>query len=149
MGSGCSVVTVVPSGVSLPILARHESSATFWLAVEYQSQQVYVGPFIQVSLTYSSPPGAARTCPSRDCPQRFSIPVDSYILSLDIVISNLVEHWTQTVYEGEAVFLGPWIPPPSNSVWENTVIPASETARALSTSLPAVTVSPGPTTAPS
>ncbi|MBZ0292822.1 MAG: hypothetical protein K8L99_09705 [Anaerolineae bacterium] len=132
----CAVVSIVPPGVSLPVLTRHDVASDYWLEVQYEGQNRYVGPFIMVSVTYSSPIGAARACPSQHCPVLIQIPETDHILLLDVVVTNLVEHWTHTVYQGEEVYLGPWVPPPSNSVWSSTVIPASETARARLTQSP-------------
>ena len=115
-----------------------------WLEVEANTRHLFVGPFIQVSTTYANPPGAARSCPNRDCAIQITIPSTEYILSLDAVVTNLVEYWTHTVYHGEEVYLGPWMPPPGNEVWINTVIPASETARAQGTSVPILTATPPP-----
>jgi hypothetical protein len=50
--------------------------------------------------------------------------------------THLVEYWTHTVYHGEELYLGPYIPPPSNDIWNTTVIPASETAGARGTYVP-------------
>jgi hypothetical protein len=129
----CTVVSTAPRGVSLPIVVRHDAGSDYWLEVEYIGWRLFVGPFIQVSITYAYPPGAARSCSSRQCPVRLTIPGTEDILSLDVVVTNLVEYWTHTVYQGEELYLGPWIPPPSNDVWMTTVMPASETARAQGT----------------
>ena len=141
----CQVVNSAPLGLSLPVVAHHDKGADYWLEVEFDHQRGFVGPFIPVWVTYSYPPGTARTCPNRDCPVRFNIPTDDHILWLDVVVLNLVEHWTRTAYNGEVVYMGPWIPPPSNSVWEGNVIPASETARALGTHVPSSTPPPAVT----
>jgi hypothetical protein len=136
----CAIISVAPDDVSLPIVTRHDKGSDYWLEVEYDHQRGFIGPFMPVSITYSYPPGTARTCPNRDCPVRFNIPLTDHVLSLDVIVTNLVEHWTRTAYNGEVVYLGPWIPPPSNSVWETTIIPASETARALGTLMPSATL---------
>lgn len=132
----CVIFSAASAGTSLPILARHDVGSDYWLEVEYDRQRLFVGPFIMVSMTYAFPDGAARSCPRTDCPVRFTIPVTDYILSLDVVVTNLVEYWTHSVYQGAEVYLGPWTPPPGNDVWLTTVIPASEAARAQGTYAP-------------
>lgn len=140
----CPVASVIPAGESLPVVQRHDTGSDYWLEVDYEHESRYVGPFVMVSGTYSNPTGAARSCPDSTCPVRFTIPADDYILSLNVVVANLAEYWTQTVYQGEEVYLGPWTPPPGNSIWQTTVIPASEAARAQGTGVPTPSLATSP-----
>src|SRR5262245_21194763 len=114
----CAVQTTMPVKETAPILERiDENGERYWLKLEYQEgQTLYAGPFIIMASSSYAVFREARTCASYDCPVRFTLPQAAKVLWLETVLVNLDQYWTRIGYNGEELFIGPYVPIHSDTV---------------------------------